>query len=513
MSIHRLRQRTNRHRGELRKTTTTTTTTTTVFVVVASVMLSLAAVSSVFVAATAPPPPTTTAPSTCDSCSDALDLQRRVSRAIHKDDGVSLTEEGRSLRATLDNVLSEADCKFLVDNLPPGVFVDAGGYESTSNQYTASRNGYSGIGLTELAVSASADTDANDGSPSSTPTRSAIFSSPGDYGNFLEFRERVRAATERALNLCPGTLKIDYTHISQKTAGGTHRPHADNCFHYYRPIDNNNGDNNKDGNNGGVAATVDTTRRHPYSQRVAASILRVLLGEPIVGGRDSRNDRRSQDRPDDRLYERHRKPARSPATSGNNGDDNDNDNDSDCGSDTAPRRLALAMWYVTDPAYEEVVPKYGQHDPTTTTGTTSEEDADPNRTVLFEIPTLGSIRVGGLRLALGLYLVGKQNTPSRASWRANQHNDRTLHAIFADQTAMVSIVLKDDAIVVGRHTDGIRQPSLRYQLQESVLLHGILDELEALSAEEGEGRTADDRLVRLEQEAIDRARDTLPTKR
>ena len=172
--------------------------------------------------------------------------------------------------------------------------------------------------------------------------------------------------------------------------------------------------------------------------------------------------------------------------------------------DSQSRRLALAMWYVTSDDPEESVPEYGER---VNDGET-EEEADPNRTLLFEIP-VESIKIGSLRLALGLFLVGKQNTPSPNSWRANQASESTLHMIFGDQTAMISITLKPNAIVVSRHTDG-RPASLVYQLQESVLLHGILTELEetAFGEEGGESR-----LIELKKTDIDTARSTLPTKR
>lgn len=175
----------------------------------------------------------------CSACSDAVDLQRRVGVALDETDG-SLTEEGRSLRGIQPNVLTTEECQWLVDALPPRVFIDSGDYESTSNKYTASRTGYAGLTLPELALD--------------------IFSEE-DYQRFLAIRERVRAATEQALNLCPGTLQIDFTTISQKTPGGTHRPHADNCFHFFRQV------------NDTFIATPEQTQQHSYANRVAASIL------------------------------------------------------------------------------------------------------------------------------------------------------------------------------------------------------------------------------------------------
>jgi len=405
----------------------------------------------------------------CAVCSDVNDLKRRVALALDETDGVSLTEEGRSLRATVEGVLSEQECRFLVEKLPPQAFKDAGGYESTSNKYNANRKGYSGVGLEELAK----------GDNPILPTK-------GDYERFLEFRERVRAKTEESLNLCPGTLKIDYTHVSQKTQGGSHRPHADNCFHYFRDTSNE------------MAATLDPTKKHPYSNRIAASIL-YLNDIGFEGGEFYWASRSSEEGIPETIVS----PKEGRMTVFTSGIENLHGAlpVKEEGDHSTSRRLALAMWYVASEDPEETVPEYGQIDET-------KEEADPNRALLFEIP-VESIKIGSLRLALGLYLVGKQNTPSKNSWRANQSSESTLHMIFGDQSAMISITLKPKAIVVSRHTNGIRPPSLVYQLQESVLLHGILTELETLTFGEDGGEI---RLIELEKADIDKARSTLPTR-
>ena len=415
----------------------------------------------------------------CSACSDAIDLKRRVALALDETDGVSLTDEGRSLRSTVEEVLSEEECRFLVAKLPSKAFVDAGGYESTSNKYTASRKGYSGIGLEELAKG-----------------DNPILLTKGDYERFLEFRERIRAKTEASLNLCPGTLKIDYTHISQKTQGGTHRPHADNCFHYFRDVNDGTG-------NPSLVATIDSIKKHPYSNRVAASIL-YLNDDGFEGGEFYWANRSSEEGTPETIVS----PKEGRMTVFTSGIENLHGAlpvKAVGGNDESPsRRLALAMWYVTSDDTEEKVPEYGEN---IGEGET-EEEADPNRTLLFEIP-VQSIKIGSLRLALGLFLVGKQNTPSQNSWRANQASESTLHMIFGDQTAMISITLKPNAIVVNRHTDG-RPASLVYQLQESVLLHGILTELEEIAFGEEGGES---RLIELEKTDIEKARSTLPTKR
>jgi len=429
-----------------------------------------------------------TASSTCDSSSasfsssnalsDANDLEKRVANALDKHDGVSLTDEGRSLRATVDGVLSEEECRFLVEQLPPTAFVDAGGYESTSNKYNAPRDGYSGIGLNELAKG-------------DTP----VLRSRGDYERFLQFRERVRANTERALNLVPGTLKIDFTHVSQKTKGGTHRPHADNCFHYYH------GAIDESATKSSVVAALDPTKKHPYSNRVAASII-YLNDRGYEGGEFYWASRSSEEGTPETIVS----PREGRMTVFTSGIENLHGalpvREGGGESNQLSRRLALAMWYVTSDDPGEVVPEHGQ----ITEGQTKEE-VDPYRTPLFEIP-VDSIKIGSLRNALGLFLVRRQSTPSRNSWRANQDNKNTLYMIFGDQTAMLSIVLKPSAIVVSRHTDGINRPSLMYQLQESVLLHGILTDLETLAF----GKEAGNEFVKLEKSDVDKARSTLPTR-
>lgn len=401
-----------------------------------------------------------------------------MARALDQNDGVSLTEEGRSLRATIEGVLSEEECQFLVEHLPPMVFVDAGGYESTSNKYNAPRRGYSGIGLEELSK-----------------RDSPILPSEADYERFLEFRERIRAKTEQALNLSSGTLRIDYTHVSQKTEGGTHRPHADNCFHYFR-------DTSGKSDTTSLVATFDTTKKHPYSNRIAASIL-YLNDSGYDGGEFYWASRSSEEGTPETIVP----PREGRMTVFTSGIENLHGalpvRDGGESTDYPSRRLALAMWYVASDDPEEKIPEYGQ----STEGET-EEETDPNRTMLFKIP-VESIKIGSLRLALGLFLVGKQNSPSKNSWKANQNNENTLHMIFGDQRAMISIALKPRAIIVSRHTDGINLPSLMYQLQESVLLHRVLTELETLAfGEESEGN----RLVKFEKAAIEEARSTLPTR-
>jgi len=74
---------------------------------------------------------------------------------------------------------------------------------------------------------------------------------------------------------------------------------------------------------------------------------------------------------------------------------------------------------------------------------------------------------------------------------------------------MFSVVLEESKIVVDRYGS---RPSLPYMLQESVILHKVLDELKEL-AFGGEGIEEENRLVRLEErDGIEKAREVLPAR-
>jgi hypothetical protein len=128
-------------------------------------------------------------------------------------------------------------------------------------------------------------------------------------------------------------------------------------------------------------------------------------------------------------------------------------------------------------------------------------------TRVIEIPVT-SIKRGGLRFALGLHLIGLEQ--EKGSWRPNQSSDNVLDMYFIkDNSAMFQITIDDDAIRVDRNG----KPSLQYLLQESVVLHGVLDELNTLCFD---GEIAvENRLLQLEEpgDAIEKARMILPARR
>ena len=143
--------------------------------------------------------------------------------------------------------------------------------------------------------------------------------------------------------------------------------------------------------------------------------------------------------------------------------------------------------------------------------------------VVVDIPAK-SVKVGPTKFYLQIYLVGEQNTPTQGSWFLKP-NDETgsLDMYFGDGTAMLSIDVQGDyGIRISRQGS---RPSLQYMLQESVLLHGILDELEVLAFgtgdDDGDGGgkeiKAEDRLLQLDSEnqadVFSKARNALPARK
>ena len=110
-----------------------------------------------------------------------------------------------------------------------------------------------------------------------------------------------------------------------------------------------------------------------------------------------------------------------------------------------------------------------------------EEEADPSIPTRIMDVKCESIKLGGLRFALGLFFIGQQGTPVKGSWKANQASDGVLDMYYVDNSAMFSVHLTDKLIYVDRYG----KPSLQYQLQESLILHLFLDELNTLALEEG----------------------------
>mmetsp|Transcript_19732 Transcript_19732/g.23681 ORF Transcript_19732/g.23681 Transcript_19732/m.23681 type:complete len:189 (-) Transcript_19732:145-711(-) len=130
-------------------------------------------------------------------------------------------------------------------------------------------------------------------------------------------------------------------------------------------------------------------------------------------------------------------------------------------------------------------------------------------TRILEIPAK-SIKPGPLRFFLGVYLVGEQNKPEPGSWQANTNaGDDIIELYYKDASAKTTVGLSEYGVTFDR----VGAPSLQYLLQESVLLHGLLDELNSLAFLEDVEE--DKRLIRIADpgDAIEKAREKLPARK
>lgn len=128
--------------------------------------------------------------------------------------------------------------------------------------------------------------------------------------------------------------------------------------------------------------------------------------------------------------------------------------------------------------------------------------------VVLDIPA-ANVKIGALRFLLQIYLVGEQNKPTPKAWVTRQGDNGDLQIYYQDGTGMVSIDLQEYRISIRRYGE---RPSLQYLLQESVLLHGVLDELNTV-AFGVDDIDADKRLLRLSDDtALGKARDKLPAR-
>ncbi|KAL7537522.1 hypothetical protein ACHAXR_007881 [Thalassiosira sp. AJA248-18] len=431
-----------------------------------------------------------------NECLDPSAFQRRVS-SFEEDESVLTL-----LRGTAESIISQDDIDALIESLPMSEFAEGAGYDESNNRDGRAYNApvaYAGLGLKELSTS-----------------------HESRYNKLLEIREKVRSTTERNLNLCPGSLLVDFTTISQKTVGGAHTAHADNCLHYF--------DAKK-------KAKCDPTREHPYPKRVAASILYL-------------NNHTSGNFADGEFYFANRGNGdvdeTIPVEAGKmiyftSGLENlhgalpvqrrIDSSDDDDGAE--PRRLALAMWYVTDPELEEYVPTFQEvkkQSPKENSDAQSRtkprkvyDPNDPNAPKeLFTVPIPKSIDIDTLFESMGAYLVSKlqKNGQQNKQWQVIKGDTDLLHVLFEDHSAMFSLdfgVALDEkstvqqhaesSVVVERHTDGRKRASLQYMLQESVLLHVVLDGFMTVMAEklnEVEGQYL--------KGEVNKARDTLPAR-
>ena len=122
--------------------------------------------------------------------------------------------------------------------------------------------------------------------------------------------------------------------------------------------------------------------------------------------------------------------------------------------------------------------------------------------VMVDIPAK-QVKIGALRFLMQIHLVGEQNTPQPQTWLMKDGGEGELDVYFNDGTGMFSIDMSEYQIKITRYGE---KPSLQYQIQESVLLHSVLDELHK-TAFEVDDIEKDKRLLRLNDDgAIESAR-------
>lgn len=129
------------------------------------------------------------------------------------------------------------------------------------------------------------------------------------------------------------------------------------------------------------------------------------------------------------------------------------------------------------------------------------------QTTIVELPA-ERVKMGSLRFLLQLEVVSRADQ----LWIPQQGDgDGELRLFFHDGTGMISIQMEPDCIRMVRNG---KKPSLPYQLQESLLLHSLLDELDAVAQGGEEKVEVPKRLLVLEDDAaIDKARTKLPARK
>ena len=137
----------------------------------------------------------------------------------------------------------------------------------------------------------------------------------------------------------------------------------------------------------------------------------------------------------------------------------------------------------------------------------TEQKTDGPKTVL-DIPA-GRVKPRPLRFFLQMYILGQQNSKETRAWLPKESDDGGMEVYYKDGTGMCKILLEADSITVQRHG---QRPSLEYQLQESLLLHGVLDELNTIAFGDEEDVKEEERLLNLSDDAIDKARASLPAR-
>jgi hypothetical protein len=119
------------------------------------------------------------------------------------------------------------------------------------------------------------------------------------------------------------------------------------------------------------------------------------------------------------------------------------------------------------------------------------------------------VKVGALRFLLNIHLVGVCNKPEPNSWFTREGDYGILNIYYQDGTGMLSLELQEYSIKAVRYGE---KPSLLYVLQESILLHSILDEISEV-AFDVEAEQKKRLLMFPDETVIEKARETLPARK
>ena len=154
--------------------------------------------------------------------------------------------------------------------------------------------------------------------------------------------------------------------------------------------------------------------------------------------------------------------------------------------------------------------KSGNNKPKTTLG--GGGDGGGGSKLVLMLPAT-NVKVGPLRFYLQVFLSGEiQNVPVKNSWLTQQgEGDGEIQVYYQDGSGMISIQLDENKITMTRRGTS---PSLTFLLQESILLHSVLDELNAIAFDVGDDIDPSKRLLQfVNDDAIETARKTLPAQR
>ena len=117
-----------------------------------------------------------------------------------------------------------------------------------------------------------------------------------------------------------------------------------------------------------------------------------------------------------------------------------------------------------------------------------------------------SLKKGGCRLYLCMFLMGEMNNPERRTWRMDQNEEGGIDIYYKDTSGAMMIKLEDEEIIVNRMGS---RPSMDYLMGETLIINGMLDQLDEIAFDKSIDEQ--DRLILLHEpgDAIDVVRESL----